>query len=140
MQGNLTVLILSYYDAFPCGQGAPADDILCALLKVEARGRMRSDQRKLPRRRAGQRLLLRQPARLGDCVRGQGHQSYQDCVCGHGQWSRVTLVVEQFSTCQAACSQLNWAGPDDALNWSMCFRNWAIASLRDMADLSQTKL
>ena len=84
VQGNLTVLILSYYDAFPCGQGAPADDILCAKLKVEARGRMRSDQRKLPRRRAGQRLLLRQPARLGDCVRGQGHQSYQNCVCGQG--------------------------------------------------------
>ena len=38
VQGNLTVLILSYYDAFPCGQGAPADDILCAKLKVEARG------------------------------------------------------------------------------------------------------
>ena len=36
----MTVLILSYYDAFPCGQGAPADDILCAKLKVETRGRM----------------------------------------------------------------------------------------------------
>ena len=38
----MTVLILSYYDAFPCGQGAPADDILCAKLKVETRGRMQS--------------------------------------------------------------------------------------------------
>ena len=40
MQGNLTVLILSYYDAFPFSQGTPADDILCAKLKVETRGRM----------------------------------------------------------------------------------------------------
>ena len=47
VQGNLTVLILSYYDAFPWGQGAPDDDILCAKLKVETRVRMQGLQCRL---------------------------------------------------------------------------------------------
>ena len=45
----------------------------------DAGSALRSDQRELPRRRVGQRLLNGQPVRLCVC-RGQGHKSCHDCA------------------------------------------------------------